>query len=185
MLPPPLFAATRLGRTGAADRTVAAIVLATRRSPGRLFAPRSRGDVRSSGSSRRSPAVFRQLSNRCSGVSGASPQLQPGISTPGTRRWCRNARRPIFLVRICMSTELSCFRRPLFLSRDLPSSNSGSWSAGEVGAPRVPSHIRSLAHCNFPQNMNYDDNDDDDDCDSNADNEYAVLEPVLTSKNRL
>ena len=42
-LPPPLFAATRLGRPGAADPAVASVVLATRRSPGRLFAPRSRG----------------------------------------------------------------------------------------------------------------------------------------------
>jgi hypothetical protein len=54
------------------------------------------------------------------------------------------------------------------------------WSNLIRGAETSTSNNHAHKITDFTQNMNYDDNDDDDDCDSNADNEYAALEPVLT-----
>ena len=55
-------------------------------------------------------------------VSCSSPHRKIGVGTLGTLRQCRNSRRPIMPVRICVSTELSCLRSPL----------SGDWPAVQL-----------------------------------------------------
>jgi len=90
-----------------------------------------------------------QSSARCSGVSLAVPQRQSGVGTSGTLRWKRKARRPIFPVRSCVSTELSCFRSPRCFS--VASGPNSGVSAGSMAvrvrralaAPTSRSH-RSL-----------------------------------------
>ncbi len=56
---------------------------------------------------------------KCSGVSLASPQLHLGVATPGFLQSNRNAFRPIFPVRTCISRELWCLIRSLCFSSTL------------------------------------------------------------------
>jgi hypothetical protein len=66
------------------------------------------------------------------------------------------------------------------IRQDISADTLKLWSDLIRGAEA--SNTNSIAHdvTGVSQNINYHDGNDNDDCDSNADNDYAVLEPVLT-----
>jgi hypothetical protein len=76
-----------------------------------------------------------QPSSRWPTVSGAPPQSQRGVGTPGTFLWNRKARKPIFPVLAWTRAELSAFRNSAWRWIYFFRATSGFWALKQAIPP--------------------------------------------------